>query len=199
MPTSTALTMKSVAAAMTIAGRSPATNGTLPGPPTPARFRTRLAAASAIAYWPMLNATRHNGLREITSSTTEATDCAATAGQSPASSSSAKAKLVLTVSSSCSPRRGILSGSSSPKRTPAASRIATVRSWSNRLELLSSASPTSSTPPASATAPQYLRAEELVTGAKVNDDSRKRADRQQGLHNVELLHGQPPQDGHNKG
>ena len=98
------------------------------GPPTPATFRTRLAAASAIAYWPMLNATRHNGLREMTSSTTEATDCAATAGQSPASSSSAKAKLVLTVSSSCSPRRGILSGSSSPKRTPAASRIATVRS-----------------------------------------------------------------------
>src|SRR4051794_21613165 len=76
--------MKNVAPATAIAGRSPATNGTLPGPPTPATVRTRLAAASEIAYWPMLNPTRHNGLRETASSTTDAIDGAPPRGPRPA-------------------------------------------------------------------------------------------------------------------
>src|SRR5436190_7189246 len=194
-PTRIALTTNSAAAASATAGRSPAVNGTL----TPAIVRTTLAAASEIAYWPTLKATRHSGLRETTSSTTEATDWAATAGQRPASSSSANAKVVLTVSSSCSPRRGIFSGSNSPSNTPAASRIATVRSSSKRSALLASAIPTNSTPPARATARQYLRAEELMTGAKVHDDSRERSDGDEHPHNVELLHDQAPQDGYNKG
>ena len=36
-------------------------------------------------------------------------------------------------------------------------------------------------------------------GAKVHDDSRERTDGDEHPHNVELLHDQPPQDGHNKG
>ena len=50
IPTRTAFTTNSATPATAIAGRSLAVNGTPPDPPTPAIVRTRLAAASEIAY-----------------------------------------------------------------------------------------------------------------------------------------------------
>jgi hypothetical protein len=78
-----------------------------------------IAAISAIVYWPRLNRDRHPTLPEATSWITEPMPCAISAGPMPPARSSAIEKAVESVSISSLPRRGIFTGSISPRSTPA--------------------------------------------------------------------------------
>ena len=81
----------------------------------------RIAAQAATiesVYWPTLKRTRHAGLPEWMSWRIEATLWAMSAGPRPPTRSMAIANDAESVSSSSSPRRGILIGSISPSTTP---------------------------------------------------------------------------------